>query len=235
MAWRAAALKACACTVSGLVTSPLASTLTGIPLRVPRPFSRSASSVTSAPESKRASRSLMLTACVCVRNGSKGIDIFFVGPRRLRMRMWVGICPPSKRGRSFAPEREPAPFWPRPAVLPVPEPSPRPTRLRALRLPGAGFSVCSPKSLIDLHQVSHAVHHATRLRGVLDLDRVADAAQAERAQRVDLALVGPVAALDLRHLHADSGSSAAEASSAASVVPFAAAPLLAASPLGASS
>ena len=37
-----------------------------------------------------------------------------------------------------------APFWPRPAVLPVPEPSPRPTRLRGLREPWAGFSECSP-------------------------------------------------------------------------------------------
>src|SRR3954468_2800942 len=97
----------------------------------------------------------------------------------------------------------------------MPEPSPRPTRLRVLRLPGAGFSVCSPKSLIDLHQVSHAMHHASRLRGVLELDRVADPAQSERAQRVDLPAVGAVAALDLRHLHADS------ASSAASVVPLA--------------
>src|SRR5512132_2042834 len=103
----------------------------------------------------------------------------------------------------------------------MPEPSPRPTRLRALRLPGAGLSVCSPKSLIDLHQVSHAMHHAARLRGVLDLDRVADPAQPERAQRGDLALIGTVAALDLRHLHEVS------ASSAASVVPLAgaAAPL----------
>src|SRR3954447_4205161 len=105
----------------------------------------------------------------------------------------------------------------------VPEPSPRPTRLRALRLPGAGLSVCSPKSselsefsVIDPHQVADAVQHAARLRGVLDVDRVADAAQPERAQRVELLLVRAVLALDLRHLH-DAGSS-----SAASTVPFAA-------------
>src|SRR6185437_3615096 len=102
----------------------------------------------------------------------------------------------------------------------MPEPSPRPTRLRALRLPGAGFSVCSPKSLIDLHQVSHAMHHAARLRGVLDLDRMADAAQTQRAQGVHLLAVGSVAALDLRHLHAGSSSAATCASSAASVVPL---------------
>jgi hypothetical protein len=42
-----------------------------------------------------------------VRKGSNGIDIFFVGPRSLRIRMWMGICPPSKRARSLAPERAP--------------------------------------------------------------------------------------------------------------------------------
>src|SRR3954467_6528823 len=152
------------------------------------------------------------------------------GPRSLRMRMGTGIGPPSKLWRVFAPAREPAPFWPRPDVLPVPEPSPRPMRLRARRLPGAGLRVCRPKSsfsVIDPHQVADAVQHAARLRGVLDLDRVADAAQPERAQRVELLLVRAVLALDLRHLH-DAG-----ASSAASVVPFAAPP--SASPAGAPS
>ena len=78
---------------------------------------------------------------MCVRNGSNGIDIFFVGPRSLRIRMCSGIWPPSKRTRDFEPEREPAPFWPRPDVLPVPEPSPRPMRLRVFLEPRAGFSV----------------------------------------------------------------------------------------------
>src|SRR5215211_9418664 len=198
--------------------SPWPRILTGTSRRVARFFSRRESGVTSDPLSKRASRSRRLTGWVRVRNFSNGIDFFMCGPRSLRIRMWMGIWPPSKLWRVLAPEREPAPFWPRPEVLPVPEPSPRPTRLRALRLLGAGLSVCSPKSLIDLHQVSHAVHHAARLRGVLDLDRVADAAQAERAQRVELALVGPVAALDLRHLHADSASCGANPVAAASVV-----------------
>src|SRR3954464_1466422 len=203
---RAAALNLWAWTVSGLVSSPLARILTGTPLRLPRPFSASASSVTSAPLSKRFSRSERLTGWVCVRNGSKGIDIFFVGPRSLRIRMWIGIWPPSKFGRDFEPEREPAPFWPRPAVLPVPEPSPRPMRLRALREPGAGLRECrpmrssptpspgepprwvplgaSPSAILDLHEVADAVDHAPRLLVVLDLDRLADLAQAERAQRL---------------------------------------------------
>src|SRR3954469_3985861 len=233
MASRAAPLNPWACTVSFLEIVPLARILTGTSLRLPRPLAFSASSVISSPASKRRSRSWRLTACVCVRNGSKGIDFFMCGPRSLRIRMWIGIWPPSNAGRDLEPEREPAPFWPRPAVLPVPEPSPRPTRLRALREPGAGWSVCRPmrsavSSAIDLHQVAHAVEHPARLLVVLDLDGVADAAQAERAQRVQLALVGAVARLDLRHLHsavassasaAGSGSGSASAAGASTVSP----------------
>jgi hypothetical protein len=48
-----------------------------------------------------------LTGWVWVRNGSNGIDFFICGPRNLRIRMWIGIWPPSKRARDLAPEREP--------------------------------------------------------------------------------------------------------------------------------
>src|SRR3954452_18804235 len=232
---RAAALNAWAWTVSGLVSSPLARILTGMPRRLPRPFAWSASSVTSAPESKRLSRSERLTGCVCVRNGSKGIGFFMCGPRSLRIRMWIGIWPPSKFGRDFAPVREPAPFWPRPAVLPVPEPSPRPTRLRALREPGAGFRVCRPmrgfstpsasrsapppaarsSAIGDLHEMADPVEHAPDLLVVLDLHGVPDPAQPERAQGLALGVVGAVLGLDLGHLHDDSPSSAAGEASAA--------------------
>src|SRR3954471_13347190 len=115
------------------------------------------------------------------------------GPRSLRIRMWMGICPPSKLCRVFEPVREPAPFWPRPDVLPVPEPSPRPMRLRALREPGAGLSVCSPMrssvgsaAIGDLHEMADPVEHPAGLLVVLDLHGVADPAQAERAERVEL-------------------------------------------------
>src|SRR5437879_9911634 len=54
--------------------------------------------------------------------------------------------------------------------------------------------------------MADAVHHAPRLGGVLDLDRVPDAAQAERAKRVDLVLLGAVLGLDLRHLHDEASS-----------------------------
>src|SRR3954447_23957053 len=191
---RAAALNLWAWTVSGLVSSPLARILTGTSLRLPRPLAASASSVTSAPESKRFSRSEMFTGWVCVRNGSKGIDFFMCGPRSLRIRIWIGIWPPSKFARVFEPEREPAPFWPRPDVFPVPEPSPRPMRLRALRDPGAGLRVCRPmrcsvssffsSAIGDLHEVADPVDYAPDLLVVLDLDRLADLAQAERAQRL---------------------------------------------------
>src|SRR4051794_18611184 len=216
MASRAAPLKACAWTVSFLESVPLARTLTGMSLRVPRPLAFSASSVTSSPASKRRSRSWRLTAWVCVRNGSKGIDFFMCGPRSLRIRMWMGICPPSKLCRVLSPEREPAPFCPRPAVLPKPEPSPRPTRLRSLREPGAGLSVCRPirccsSAIADLHEVADAVDHAPRLLVVLDLDDVVDPAQAERAQRVELDLVGAVARLHLLDLHSAAASSGASA------------------------
>ena len=60
-----------------------------------------------AQSEKRASRSSRFTCCVCVRNGSNGIDIFLFGPRSLRIRMWIGFWPPSKRARSLAPAREP--------------------------------------------------------------------------------------------------------------------------------
>ena len=61
----------------------------------------------AAPSSKRASRSSRFTCGVCVRNISNGIDIFLFGPRSLRIRMWIGFWPPSKRARSLAPAREP--------------------------------------------------------------------------------------------------------------------------------
>jgi hypothetical protein len=84
---RALALKACACTVNALLSSPLASTLIGTSLRVPRPLACISSIVTSVPASKRLSSAEMLTGCVCVRKGSKGIDFFMCGPRSFRMRM----------------------------------------------------------------------------------------------------------------------------------------------------
>src|SRR5947209_11443566 len=105
--------------------------------------------------------------------------------------MWIGFWPPSKRARRLAPEREPQPFWPRPAVLPVPEPSPRPTRLRGRREPGAGLRLCRPirsvsvsgsaiAVLLDLDEVADLVDHPTQLGGIRVGHRVTDPAQTER-------------------------------------------------------
>src|SRR5437764_12939033 len=168
-----------------------------MPFRLASPVAVIASSVTSWPDSKRASRSSRLTTWVWVRNCSNGIDFFMCGPRSLRIRMWIGFWPPSNRARRLAPEREPQPFWPRPAVLPGPDPSPRPTRLRGRRDPGAGFRLCNPIRSFsaifrDLDEVPDLGDHATGLGRVVDLDRLPDPPQPERAQRVLLALVGAI-------------------------------------------
>src|SRR3954471_6766711 len=118
--------------------------------------------------------------------------------------MWSGICPPSKFERDFAPAREPAPFWPRPEVLPVPEPSPRPIRFLRWREPGFGFRLCSPissVSAIDPHQVGDLRQHPTQDLAVFLLARAADLAKAKRAQGVALLRVRAVGRLDLRVLH----------------------------------
>src|SRR5258705_599251 len=196
---RAVSENACACTVSFLEISPWPSTLTGTPLRVARFFSRRASGLTSAPSSKRASRSRRLTGWVWVRpNCSNGIDFFMCGPRNLRIRMWIGFWPPSRLTLRFEPERAPAPFWPRPEVLPKPEPSPRPTRFLRWREPSFGFRLWSPiSSAIDLHQVRYLRHHAAHDVACLALGRAADLAEAERAQCVALLGIGAVGRLDL--------------------------------------
>src|SRR3954447_6633613 len=202
---RAVSENACACTVSFLEISPWPSTLTGTPLRVARFFSRSESGVTSAPSSKRASRSRRFTGCVWVRPYcSNGIDFFMCGPRSLRIRMWIGFWPPSRLTLRLEPAREPAPFWPRPDVLPKPEPSPRPIRFLRWREPGFGFKLWSPissVSAIDTHQVGDLREHSARGLTVLLLRGTTDLAKPKRAQRVALLGIGAVHRLDLRELH----------------------------------
>src|SRR6266481_5512525 len=59
------------------------------------------------------------------------------------MRRISGICPPSKPGRRPPPERAFSPFMPRPDVLPIPDPGPRPTRVGLCVEPRGGLSMCS--------------------------------------------------------------------------------------------
>src|SRR4051794_22665464 len=129
------------------------------------------------------------------------------GPRSLRIRMWIGFWPPSRLTLRFEPEREPAPFWPRPEVLPMPEPSPRPIRFLRWREPGFGFRLCSPissvfvSSAIDPYQVRDLREHPAGHVVVFLLRRTADLAEPERAQGVALLRVRAVGRLDLRELH----------------------------------
>src|SRR5436190_6049096 len=93
---------------------------------------------------------------------------------RFGKRRWSGICPPSKPLMA-TPVRDFCPLTPRPAVLPLPEPMPRPTRIRALRAPGLSAIwlsfITNPSShfLIDAHQVAHLVDHAAHLRRIHEL------------------------------------------------------------------
>src|SRR5215212_1451863 len=73
---------------------------------------------------------------------------------------------------------------PRPEYRPLPEPRPRPTRLRVFWL-CAGFNDdrLSFSAILDPHQVANLPQHACEHRGLVVLDRLADLAQPERAER----------------------------------------------------
>src|SRR3954453_12814076 len=105
--------------------------------------------------------------------------------------MWLGFWRPSRLTLRFEPEREPAPFWPRPEVLPKPEPSPRPIRFLRWREPGFGFRLWSPissvsSSAIDLHQVGNLRKHSTEDISIFLLRGASNLSKAKRAQRVAL-------------------------------------------------
>src|SRR5207253_10429389 len=88
---------------------------------------------------------------------------------RFGSRMWSGIWPPSKP-LIDTPERAFAPFWPRPAVLPLPEPMPRPTRMRPLRAPWLSRSSLSFMVLHSLSLLSRSWKYrlSCRLGGLFD-------------------------------------------------------------------
>src|SRR5258706_5769769 len=62
---------------------------------------------------------------------------------RWGMRRMSGIWPPSNPGRTLPSWRAVWPLPPRPAVLPIPEPGPRPLRMRARCDPTGAFRSCS--------------------------------------------------------------------------------------------
>src|SRR5690606_7123224 len=109
----------------------------------------------------------------------------------------MGIWPPSKPLMA-TPDRDDWPLTPRPPVLPVPEPIPRPTRLRFLRAPSLSvisfsFMVVSPVSLVfdDTDQVADLGDHATHGRRVLERTDAVHLVEAEADQGLFLTLRAP--------------------------------------------
>src|SRR2546425_3414248 len=154
-------LNRCAFTTIAFVSSPSPSTLTPAnrPLTRPSLTRRSGvmsrSSVFSAPT---------LTTAYSLRNR-------WVTPR-FGTRLWSGIWPPSKPKYCFRPERDSCPLLPAVAVLPWPDPGPRPIRFGFLRAPLAGLSVdrsslrAMPALLDDPHQMPDGIDHAPH-RGIV--------------------------------------------------------------------
>src|SRR5271155_1479114 len=113
----------CACTVIAIVNSPSPRIFTGN-LALITPALRSTSGVIGAacsppPSATSRSRLTMLNS----------LRKMLVKPR-FGMRRCSGICPPSNPRISRIPVRERCPLFPRVDVLPMPDPIPRPTRLR---------------------------------------------------------------------------------------------------------
>src|ERR1700737_3855993 len=82
---------------------------------------------------------------------------------RFGRRRWSGICPPSKPLMA-TPVRAFCPLTPRPPVLPLPEPMPRPIRMRALRAPGRSaislsFMRFSSRLVDDANEMADFVDH----------------------------------------------------------------------------
>src|SRR3569623_2471463 len=137
---------------------------------------------------------------------------------RCNKHRWSGIWPPSKPFTA-TPERAVWPLPPRPPVLPLPEPMPRPPRMRVLRAPGLSRSwssfiflnlqqvrACTRLlvGLLDLQHMGDLVDHAADRGCVLDHVRAAHLVATQGLQRVLLAgLAADRAAclgdLDLRH------------------------------------
>src|SRR5688572_25572484 len=129
-------------------------------------FADSADCATT-PSALRAARSMsvaFMPSSESMRTSATSARVSDVKPRFGRRRC-SGICPPSKPTLWKPPERARWPLWPRPAVLPQPEATPRPTRWRDCLEPAAGlsefsFMICSLSSGLDPDQVVDLVDHA---------------------------------------------------------------------------
>src|SRR5438067_3329882 len=175
-------LNLCARTVSAFVTSPRASTLTGRSAPWTSPRSRRSSGVTTAPASNFAPSASRLTTAYSTRNG--------LWKPRFGTRRCSGIWPPSKPRLNLNPDRDFAPLCPRPAVLPLPDPWPRPIRFFGCFIPAGGRRLFRAMSF-HLDEVTNLVNHAARRRRVFQLHRVADPQQAERPHDDALVAIEP--------------------------------------------
>src|SRR4051812_25727169 len=139
---------------------------------------------------------------------------------RFGRRRCIGIWPPSKP-LMRTPERAVWPLPPRPPVLPLPEPMPRPTRMRFLRAPGLSaisFSFIFQSSLKPCARkfrarrrlfpvFDHAdempdlVDHAARLRRIRQFRDTADAIEAQPHQRLALVVMAPDRTAGLHDLY----------------------------------
>src|ERR1700722_14943185 len=130
---------------------------------------------------------------------------------RFGRRRWIGIWPPSKP-LMRTPERAVWPLPPRPAVLPLPEPMPRPTRMRLFARAGIVGDIAElhrPVSLFpviladDADEMLNLCNHAANRRRVLQLGNPADLVELETDQRRTLRVMAAYRAaglLDLDHL-----------------------------------
>src|SRR6185437_4056039 len=122
-------------------------------------------------------------------------NIVFLKPR-LGRRRCNGIWPPSKP-LMRTPERAVWPLPPRPEVFPLPEPMPRPTRMRFLREPvlsaiSLSFIVRSPcLSLLadNADEVLNLLDHATHRRRIRQFGGAADPIELQSDQRRALRMV----------------------------------------------
>src|SRR5512136_2748872 len=119
-------LKAWARTVRGREISPSPKIFTPNPTFFTSPEDFMPSTSTTAPSGK-GDRSRRLTTLHSLREG-------FLNPR-LGSRRWRGICPPSKPGERFPPDRALYPLCPLVEVPPCPDPSPRPILFLFFRAP----------------------------------------------------------------------------------------------------
>src|ERR1700724_843281 len=109
---------------------------------------------------------------------------------RFGRRRCSGIWPPSKP-LMRTPERAVWPLPPRPACLPLPEPMPRPTRIRAFAEPGLSltslsFMARSSLTVDDAHEMRDLGDHAAVGGRVGDVRTATDPVEAEALQRCAL-------------------------------------------------